>query len=378
MKLVVRYLSLSLVVIFISVSCASPARFYKQGKYYAATVAAAKKLRSKPDDIETQQILQDSYRLAIENAQRSINSMQYQSDPLKYYSIVKQYENLCDMAQKIYSSPKANEIITAPIDFSAELAAAKNAGAEAYYSKAEALLATNSIADARLAFDYLKNANNFVVGYKDMNALIAEAKYKSVLRVEVTRPFVHQAYELSADFFYEDLIAELNDKNVYRDVEFYTPQMTKNVFIHQSVTIDFSNFFVQEPKDTRRIVQCRRDSVLTGYTNVRGAQYPVYSTVRATLTEYTRTILAQGSLVVKIVDNATKRVLKQQKISSDYVWQTRWATYQGDERALSQTQLNMCRRIPEMSPMPQEFFYEVTRPMYAKAVGILSNFYRGY
>lgn len=368
---------LILAVMLLATACASPSRLYKQGKYYPATLAAVKKLRSKPDDAETKEILKKSYSLAVENSLRTINSLQHNPDPVKYYSIVAQYQNLCDMAEKIHSSPAAYDIIPNPTDFSAELAAARTAGAEEYYQRATALLESNRVEDARLAQNYLKNANNFVAGYKDVYSLLAEAREKSVLKVLVKRPDVPPAYSLEVDFFCEDLTMELNRLSS-RTVDFFLPNYPRNMYIHQSITLDFTSFNMAQPRERRRVERLKRDSVLTGYTNVRGTRYPVYGTVRATYTEYTLEVAATGTLQIRIADNGTRRTVFQDKVASTHVWETKWATYQGDERALTPEQLDMCRKRREAIPQPQYFFYEASKPMYHHAVQSISKFYRRY
>lgn len=368
---------LLLVVALMATACASPARLYKQGKYYPATLAAIKKLRSKPDDVETQQILKQSYNSAVENSLRTINSLQHNPDPVKYYNIVVQYQNLCDMASKIYSTPAAYNIIPNPTDYSEELAAARTAGAEEYYSRAMDLMESNRVEDALLAHNYLKNANNFIAGYKDVHIRIAEAREKSILKVLVKRPIVPQAYSLEVDFFYEDLTMELNRLSS-KAVDFFLPNYPRDLYIHHSITLDFTSFNMAEPRERRRVERCTKDSVLTGYTNVRGNRYPVYGTVKATYIEYTMEVAATGTLSIRITDNTTNRTVYQDKVASTHVWETKWATYQGDERALSPRQKAMCRQRREAIPQPQYFFYEVSKPMYHRAVQSISHFYRGY
>lgn len=97
------------------VSCATPARLYKNGEYYKATIASVKRLRSKPDDIKVQDILTKTYSLAIDYLQQSINDLQYEKDPNKYYSIVKYYNMLNTMANEIMRCPKAYELIPEPM-----------------------------------------------------------------------------------------------------------------------------------------------------------------------------------------------------------------------------------------------------------------------
>ncbi len=361
-------------------SCATPARLYNKGEYYKATIAAVKRLRSKPDDTKVQDILTKTYPLAIDYLQQSINSLQHQKDPNKYYSIVKYYNMLNTMANEIMRCPKAYELIPEPIDFDAELQATKEAGAEEFYSLGIDALGQNDVKQARLALFYFNNANNFIEGYKDINSMIKKAQAESILKVVVQKPIISAHYQLSSDFFFDNLLEGLNDANHRNRVDFFgqSSRLHNNNNIHQIIVLDFVDFTVGNTLESRKVTDCKRDSVITDYVNIGGQRHPVYGTARARFIETDVEIVSAGILRVKIIDNRTKKVIRKDDFRGKYIWTSTWATYEGDQRALNQRQIDLCNRGRELPPPPQTLFVEFTKPIYTQTIDFLTDYYYHY
>src|SRR5690606_28242293 len=70
----------------------------------------------------------------------------------------------------------------------------------------------------------------------------------------------------------------------------------------------------------------------------------VYATVKATLYEYQKTITSKGVVSFKIIDAKTGALLSVEKMPGEFVWSSRWATFNGDERALSAEQLKLTQQ----------------------------------
>lgn len=360
-------------------SCATPARLYKKGEYYKATIASVKKLRSKPDDIKVQDILTKAYPLAIDYLQQSINSLQYEKGPNKYYSIVKYYNMLNTMAKEIMRCPKAYELIPEPINFDIELQAVKETGAEEFYSLGLEALEQDDVKQARLALFYFDNANNFIRGYKDINSMIKEAQSKSILKVVVQKPIISAKYQLSSDFFFDNLLEGLKDANYSNRVDFFGQSShSNNNNAHQIILLDFVDFTVGNTLESRKVVDCKRDSVITDYINIRGQSYPVYNTVRARFIETDVEIVSAGILSVRIIDNRTKKVIRKSEFKGKYIWTSTWATYDGDKRALNQKQIDLCNIGREVPPPPQTLFVEFTKPIYTQTIDFLTDYYYHY
>lgn len=379
MKIFKTFFAVSALILL--TQCASPYSLYKKGDYYQAVIESVKKLRSKPDNEKAQTALKLSYPLAKQAAERTISNIARTTNAQKHYTIVQQYELLNRMATEIYRCPKAYQIIPKPREYIGELQAAKDNAAEDFYQLGKSYLKSGDVQQSRIAMSYFMQANDFVSCYRDVEEMITLARLYSTLRVVVQKPLTNRTYQISADFFFDNLMNELRRTARGKMVEFYTEQEAVNAKIstpHQIITLDFLDFSVGNTKESSKTVDCKKDSVLVGYSEVRGQKYPAYATVTAKYTTYTVEILSGGVLSVKISDFNSKKMLSQQQFSGNYRWATEWATFKGDDRALTSRQKELCNRNREIPPPPQTLFVEFTKPIYTKTVSYLNNYYVRY
>jgi hypothetical protein len=104
----------------------------------------------------------------------------------------------------------------------------------------------------------------------------------------------------------------------------------------------------------------------------------VYGTVKATLYHYSKTTTSKGVVSFKIIDAKTGALLSVEKMPGEYVWISEWATFNGDERALSAEQLRLTRLKEQPAPASQELFIEFTKPIYDQITTKIREFYKGY
>ena len=104
----------------------------------------------------------------------------------------------------------------------------------------------------------------------------------------------------------------------------------------------------------------------------------VYGTVKATLYHYRKTTTSKGVLSFKILDAKTGAVLSAEKMPGEFIWISEWATFNGDERALTQQQLQWSKQKEMLPPQPQELFIEFTRPIYDQLTTKIADFYKRY
>ncbi|MDR2824731.1 MAG: hypothetical protein LBB41_05980 [Prevotellaceae bacterium] len=364
-------------------NCSSPQSLLSKGKYYQAVIEAVKKLRSKPDNAPAQEVLTTAYPLAQDIALRVVSNKKVETNnPNRHYAIVEQYENLNRLANEIYRSPAALKLVSQPREYVGELQAAKEAGAEEFYQLGINALRTREVQQARQALDYFNKATNFVPNYKDIAKRIEDANFYATLRVIVQRPLTNRSYQLSADFFFDNLMTELRRQGSRRKVEFYSEEEAKLASVtdpHQFVTLDFLDFTVGNARETNSEIDCKRDSIhVADAYDKEGNKIPAYATVKAKLRIYRLELLSQGILNVYISDAATKKPLGQQKFAGQYVWTSEWATYSGDDRALTEQQKRLVGRQREVPPLPQDLFVEFTKPIFTQTVSYLINYYSRY
>lgn len=104
----------------------------------------------------------------------------------------------------------------------------------------------------------------------------------------------------------------------------------------------------------------------------------VYGTVKATLYQYKKTTTSKGVVSFRIIDAKTGALLSAEKMPGEFVWVSEWATFNGDERALSPEQLQLTRLKEQPAPSTQDLFIEFTKPIYEQITAKIRDFYKNY
>jgi hypothetical protein len=81
---------------------------------------------------------------------------------------------------------------------------------------------------------------------------------------------------------------------------------------------------------------------------------------------------------MSITDWKTRKLVHQQKFPGTYVWRDSWASYKGDDRALTKQQLAITKRREQLPPPPNALFLEFTKPIYNQLVDDISYYYNNY
>lgn len=364
-------------------SCSTGYKTYKQGDYYRACMEAIERLRSNPYSKKSEYVLTKSYPLAVQNAEREINNARLANNTSMYDVLVMQYANLNQLANAIYHCPKANQLIPKPVEYIAELSAAKQQAAEQAYNMGIQAVEANTIEQARLGFNYFSKANEYVYGYKDVLLKIEEARYYATLRVVVEKPYTSNKYQYSADFFYNNLLSEMDRSLKNRFVRFYTPEEAASENMkdpHQIIVLNFEDFSIGNITESSNTVELSRDSVVVGTVKVEGKVYNTYNTVKAKLITNKQEISSTGVLSLRVIDATNNRELQRRNFAGKYVWNTTWSSFQGDDRALTEQQKKMCAQNhkPQLPPPHQDLFIEFTKPIYSQALSFVQSVYSRY
>ncbi|MGC3978662.1 MAG: hypothetical protein QM751_10805 [Paludibacteraceae bacterium] len=373
------YTCISIVFILIMVSCSTGKKALQKGDYYRATMESVNRLRSSPDNKKAQQVLKQSYPLAQSSKLRNIQNSMDVNQPNKYAVIVQEYTDLNDLANAIYACPKALEIIPNPTQYYSELKRAKELAAEESYKLGVVALSQNTILKAREAYYHFKDADTYVNNYKDVAKKLQEALFLATLKVVVSKPVTSAKYQLTADFFYDNLMAQMSKVTSYNFIRFYTYEEAKNENLRQPdqyIILDFNDFSVGNIRESKSTTEISKDSVLVGTTKINGTNHNVYGTVKAQFTVFRREVISGGVLNVRIIDAYNNRTLENKNFPGQFVWYNEWATYKGDERALTSKQLQMTNNSDAvMPPANQDLFIEFTKPIFDQTVSFVRSYY---
>lgn len=378
----VRFLLPFVAAMVVLASCSSGKKAYERGDYYEAVMKAVARLRQKPDHSKSQETLKNAYPLAVEFFETQADNEIASNSEFKWKNAIQAYTQINNMFEQIKQCPGCLKVIRSPKSYYEKIGPLKEKAAEESYNAGITALMKGNRSDAKKAYYNFVDANSFVPNYKDVLEYIEKAKFEATLKVIVEPIPVPARYNLSGTFF-QDKIEEYL-RHQYPDegfIKFYTPQEAQARNLAQADQIlrirfdDFSvgNTTVREKKET-----VTKDSVIVGEAQVEGKKIPVYNTVKAEFTTYQKIVSSSGLLSMVVLDARTEGVLTHKKFDGKYDWVNTWGRFNGDERALTNEQLALCKQKESMPPEPQDLFLEFTKPIYDQLIPAIRGFYQNF
>jgi len=377
-----KQLYFGLSIIFLSLlfgGCASGRKALEKGNYGKAFSQAINRLRSNEDSKKARATLSKAYKFATEAHMSSIQQAKQMKSPFMWETISSNYQQINNMYNEILHCPACREIVPNPKRYDAELAKAnQNAAAARYDMGMLAMTQKQNRAKAIEAHQHFKKAQQYVPRYKDIEDKLNESLYFATLKVVVEPiPVPFKALNISHEFFVNKINEYLHNNRINEYVRFYTPEeitAEKVEFVDQIIRMEFDQFSIGNVTNTNTIKEVSKDSVL-----LQGkGEDAVYGTVKAKVTVHQKSITGGGVLDFKIVSNESNAVISQEKFPSQYTWGIQWASFNGDERALSDADKALVNKVELPIPNPQWMFEEFTAPIYDQVIGKMRNYYRNY
>lgn len=362
-------------------ACSSGKKAFERGDYFDAVTKAIGRLRQKPDHSKSAETLKSAYPLALEFYETQASNEIASNSPFKWKNAIQSYNTINTMYEQIRQCPGCMKVIKSPKNYYAELGPLKEKAAEESYNAGINDLMKGTRADAKRAYFNFADAHAFVPGYKDVVEYLDKSKFEATVKVYLEQIPVPARYNLSGGFF-QDKVEEFVH-STYREegfVKFFTPAAAKNVNypMDQIMRIQFDDFSVGNIAIKEKEETVSKDSVRVGETKIEGKTVPVYNTVKAKLTTYRKEVKSSGLLSMLILDAKTNGVLTHKKFEGDYVWVNTWARFNGDERALTDQQLNQCKQKEMQPPQNQDLFLEFTKPIFSQLTPAIKSFYSAY
>ena len=384
MKYFFKSLITTIVISFIVIACSSPKKLLEKGNYYQAAIQSVEKLKKNPNNKKARETLEQAYPLAVNNLLDKLKNDNLIQPQFANSNTVYTYEDLNRVYERIQQSPIAKEIIKNPEKFYNQLSKAKPLAAEEQYKAGIEQLAIGSRENSKQAYYYFQESDSFVQGYRDTSEKMDQAYNMALLHVVADfKPVNSRMYNLSANTFYNELEKSLNQLEKDRFVRFYSVNEAKKENIKnadQYIKINFEDFVVGETHTRERIENMEKDSIKVGdITLDSGRKKAVYGTVNAKVSINHMETISKGIVNLSIIENnESKKVLLNENIPGQYVWFNEWGYFNGDERALTKQQLEICNAKNIPPPPPQQMFVEFTKPIHDQIRRRLVSFYRNY
>jgi tetratricopeptide (TPR) repeat protein len=365
------------------ISCNSAQKAFNNGDYEEAVRLSIQKLRDKPNDKKARTLLVDSYQKAVDANLSTIEAYERIEDPLRWEPIVRAYNRLNLLHQRLDRCPVCDDLLPSRNLYIDEWNVARLNAAEVRYQMGMSELSGSTRQSAKQAMEHFMQAEQFEPDYKDVRQQMEVALNRATLHVVIRNmPVQQRSYEGIQTEFEQKLIEVVSNRTANRYVRFYSEEEVSRQrpeFIDHHIDMTFESFRVGNMlMESNTTELTSKDSVKIGDARVGGETIPVYGTVSAKFTAYAKTIMGDGQLLFVISDAETGRIILQQRFVGEYQWRHEWASFNGDERALSPKQKELAA-LRDMPPPPDtHIFEEFTLPIFQNVSDRIRRFYAQY
>ena len=350
---------------------------------YIETLKAIEKLQDNPDSRKAKSNLKSAYSQAVKFYESRKNYVLVSNDKLKYSKAIGYYKMLNQLTDELQACPSCTEVVKNTKKYYDELQDLLKHAAKESYELGIAGMQSGSRDGAKEAYYHFLTCNEFVPGYFDVEERISEALFNAILKVVIeAKPMTKNIYSLDPSFFYDSLQSDMINGNANDFITFYTPQSAHDAqiqFPNHIVDLRLDNFMIGEVKESEEIIELKNDSIFVEEKeNEKGEKIKIYESVSASMTLKRKEVVCRGMIVLRITDYRSKLILRNRKFPGRFVWSSQWGSFTGDERALSEEQINTCNSVPLDVPLPQDLFLEFSKPVYIKTTGYLKDFYKDF
>jgi hypothetical protein len=353
-------------------SCSSGKNRLEKGHYDVAVYKAVNRLKQKPDHKKASRVLKEAYTLAVNEHMGRIAYQDKSNNLFKYDRMVGEYRQISNLNNAIRKYPKYAKLIQL-IDVSDELIFSKSQAAKIHVQEGDKLLNIGSKQRARDAYFHFIDANSFVPGSVSVQEL-DRAQEAGTVNVAVEFENNNNMFSgfQSADL-YNGLFNGIKSTR-YRFLRIIEPG--SDIEMDELVQVEMSDAFIGGVDFSRNKIEVSRDDVYLGEAETdSGEVVEVYGTVNADYIEFCKTINSRASIMIQRIDPTSAVVLRREVIPSSFNWTEKWATYKGDKRALSKSQLNFANRSEPSIPNPVWLFAQATEPLIGNGIQYFRNQY---
>lgn len=370
-------------ITFCIISCSKSGRkALEEGEYFTAALQAIEKLRKDGDNSKAQDVLPQAYKLAKSELLKDIVRAAQANQQFRYERVVDGYQKLNELHDKIEKCFTCRKLVS-PDSYFNELNDATELAAAERYTFAQNLLNKGTIESARAAYDNFEDLLKYAPEYKDARLKLEDALFQGSYHVVVEQPAINsKMYQFSNEYFQGRVDEFLHtNRRLNKFIRFYQPAEAKELKLRPDhiIRLEFIEFVVGETSiKTEKLDIISKDSVKTGTAKIDGKSVDVYDKVKATVNRNFKSVRSRGILSMEIFDFKTNKILLREQLPGEFIWNNKWATFNGDERALTKEDLNDVKAKEELPPPPQQLFVEFCKPIYEQFTSRVKRFYDKY
>jgi hypothetical protein len=206
----------------------------------------------------------------------------------------------------------------------------------------------------------------------------------AVLKVVISPIQNYGSYNYGSSYqlqnFQRDVIRTLS-YNMNNDfVKFYSEfeARNKNIEPEQIMELNLGRIIYGQPYDTKTTREISKQVVVKEIVYKEDSVKKEYGTVKANIINTKRTLLSQGDLYITVRDTRG-RILWNDQFTGQHKWETQFASYTGDERALSDSDKNSLNQNNNYNPPTEDqILQELLKQIQNDLTYRLRNYYTRY
>ncbi|HEX2533180.1 MAG TPA: hypothetical protein VHK69_05565 [Chitinophagaceae bacterium] len=380
-----NYLYLLLLTTLLSLSaCRSASKAYEKGDYNDAIELAIKKLQKDPYDHSSRETLKKAYTFAVNRHEEKIRDLSSGNTTNRYDHIYQEYRLLQGLYDKISRYPSIQAYVK-PTNYNSYIDTYRDKAAEAHAEKGLAWMEEGKKSSYRQAYEEFRAAQRYKPGDVDLKRKAEEAYDAATVHVLVLPmdPYNNSYYYSNSSYrmrnFQDELLRSLNFNHSNNFVKFHTQwdDRTRNGKPDEVLEMRLGRIQIGQPYDERSVREVSAEVVIKEVVHKKDSVTKEYGKVYAKITTTRRTLVSEADLFV-ISRDADGRTMWSDNFRGEHQWQTEFATYTGDERALSandKKQLNQREdRAPEADDITDQLLRKISNDLSYR----LRNYYQRY
>lgn len=378
------YLSILLLSFFVSITgCKTATKLYESGDYDEAVELAVKKLQKKNNDEELKSVLQNAYRFAVDQHESKIRNLSGNNNELKWEWIHNEYSLLQKLYHAVRRSPVAFQLVNA-IDYSSYMSTYAEQAADVRYERGMRWMDRNDKLSFRNAYNEFNSSLRFKPGDYTIKSKLDEAYQNAVVNV-IIMPMDNYQYTYSSNNDHElrnfenDLLGKLRYQGGNQFIKFYNEwdARSQNIRPDQFIDFRFNTMNVGRVRDEVNKREASKDIVVKEIVYKPDSIVKEYKKVFATILTTKRMMNSTGNMLVNIRDG-NGRWLWSDNFRGSHNWVTEFATYTGDERALSESDKDLLNRSRNYPPQEDDILRQIINDINTNLYNRLRDYYNRY
>ena len=375
-----KFYPLALFCFVLITSCRTASKSFQKGDYTNAIERGVKKLQKDPYDYETKDLVQKSYTYAVNDHEDQIRILSGNNSENRYEKIYQEYVALQRLYNTVHEFPAVAQLIKTT-DYSAFVNTFRDKSADVHVEKANRWLDEGTKEAYRQAYREL----NAALYYRPDDFELKRKRddvYESAITKVIIAPIQNFGrYQYGSSYqlqnFQRDVLRTLSYNMNNEFVKFYTEfeARSNDIEADQVMELNLSQISIGQPYDNQSTREVSKEVVVKEIVYKPDSIVKQYGTVRARITSTKRTLLSQGDLFITVRDTKGREIWND-RFTGEHKWQTEFASYTGDERALSDSDRSLLNQNNNYNPPSEEqILEELLRQIQNDLTYRLKNYY---